>query len=87
MSVNLMTDMSNKKSTYIVSICILLSRVFGLVREILLAHVLGTSALSDALRASLRINFLQNLLGEGVLSASFIPVYVSLKDKKEKKVS
>jgi putative peptidoglycan lipid II flippase len=47
--------------------------------------VLGTSAVSDALRASLRIpNFLQNLLGEGVLSASFIPVYVSLKEKKEK---
>ncbi len=80
-----MPDMSKKKSTYIVSICILLSRIFGLIREILLAHVLGTSAVSDALRASLRIpNFLQNLLGEGVLSASFIPVYVSLKEKKEK---
>ncbi len=77
--------MSSKQSTYIVSLCILLSRVFGLLREILLAHVLGTSPASDALRASLRIpNFLQNLLGEGVLSASFIPVYLSLKSREER---
>lgn len=77
--------MSSKKSTYIVSFCILLSRIFGLLREILLAHVIGTSLFSDALRAALRIpNFLQNLLGEGVLSASFIPVYLSLDNKEER---
>ena len=34
---------------------------------------------ADAFRAALRIpNFLQNLFGEGVLSASFIPVYARL---------
>src|SRR6185295_1718857 len=40
---------------------------------------LGLSAAAAAFRAALRIpNLLQNLLGEGVLSASFIPVYSRL---------
>ena len=55
---------------------IFLSRISGFVRQSVLAHYFGTSAVADALTAGLRIpNILQNLLGEGVLSASFIPVY------------
>ncbi len=55
---------------------IFLSRIAGLLRERVLAHYLGLEIAADAFRAALRIpNFLQNLLGEGVLSASFIPVY------------
>ena len=55
------------------------SRVAGLIRERALAHFLGTLPAADAFRAALRIpNFLQNLFGEGVLSASFIPVYSRL---------
>jgi putative peptidoglycan lipid II flippase len=58
---------------------ILLSRIFGLVRGRLLAHYLGVGAVNDALQAAIRIpNVLQNLFGEGVLSASFIPVYARL---------
>ena len=58
---------------------ILLSRIAGLVRERALAHFLGVLPEADAFRAALRIpNFLQNLFGEGVLSASFIPVYSRL---------
>src|SRR5262245_46714926 len=58
---------------------IFLSRIAGLVRERVLAHYLGLSVAADAFRAALRIpNLLQNLLGEGVLSASFIPVYARL---------
>jgi putative peptidoglycan lipid II flippase len=58
---------------------IFLSRIAGLVRERVLAHYLGLSVAADAFRAALRIpNLLQNLLGEGVLSASFIPVYTRL---------
>jgi putative peptidoglycan lipid II flippase len=61
---------------------ILLSRLAGLVRQRVLGHYLGTSAAADAYTAALRIpNFLQNLLGEGVLSASFIPVYAALRSK------
>jgi len=55
---------------------IFLSRIAGLVRERVIAHFLGNSFAADALRGALRIpNILQNLFGEGVLSASFIPVY------------
>ncbi|MBA4071746.1 MAG: murein biosynthesis integral membrane protein MurJ [Gemmatimonas sp.] len=58
---------------------ILLSRLFGLVRNRLLGHFLGTSDAGDAFNAALRIpNVLQNLFGEGVLSASFIPTYSRL---------
>src|ERR1700747_1507192 len=66
---------------------ILLSRILGLVRGRALAHYLGISDAADAFNAALRIpNFLQNLFGEGVLSASFIPVYARLlraKDEEE----
>jgi putative peptidoglycan lipid II flippase len=59
---------------------ILLSRIAGLVRETVFAHYLGLSTAADAFRAALRIpNLLQNLFGEGVLSASFIPVYARLR--------
>jgi len=58
---------------------ILLSRVAGLIRERVFAHYLGNSAAAGAFKAGLKIpNFLQNLFGEGVLSASFIPVYARL---------
>lgn len=58
---------------------ILLSRIAGLVRTSVFAHYLGASAAADAFNVALKMpNFLQNLLGEGVLSASFIPVYSRL---------
>ncbi|HJR50946.1 MAG TPA: murein biosynthesis integral membrane protein MurJ [Gemmatimonadales bacterium] len=59
---------------------ILLSRIIGLVRNRVFAHYFGTSAAADAFNAAFRIpNFLQNLFGEGVLSASLIPVYAGLR--------
>lgn len=59
---------------------ILLSRIFGLLRQRALSHYLGLSAQADAFTQAFRIpNILQNLLGEGVLSASFIPVYARLR--------
>ena len=58
---------------------IFLSRIAGLIRDRVFAHYFGNSAAADAFRAALRIpNFLQTLFGEGVLSASFIPVYAGL---------
>jgi putative peptidoglycan lipid II flippase len=62
---------------------ILLSRLVGLVRDRVFAHYFGTSDAAGAFRAAFRIpNFLQNLFGEGVLSASFIPVYARLNAEK-----
>jgi putative peptidoglycan lipid II flippase len=58
---------------------ILLSKLVGLVRDRVFAHYFGNSDAADAFRAAFRIpNILQNLFGEGVLSASFIPVYAKL---------
>jgi len=66
-------------SSYLVAAGILLSRVAGLIRERIFATFFGTSLYADVFRAGLRMpNVLQNLLGEGTLSASFIPVYSEL---------
>ena len=52
------------------------SRVIGLVRDRAVAFFFGSGAFADVYRLALRApNFLQNLLGEGTLSASFIPIY------------
>lgn len=73
------------KSAFLVASAIFVSRIFGLVRERVLAHYFGLSGVADAFRAAMRIpNTLQNLLGEGVLSASFIPVYAKLTAQGEK---
>jgi putative peptidoglycan lipid II flippase len=74
-----LTNRSSGRPAMLVATGIMFSRVAGLVRERALAHFLGTLPAADAFRAALRIpNFLQNLFGEGVLSASFIPVYSRL---------
>jgi putative peptidoglycan lipid II flippase len=59
---------------------ILLSRLTGLVRQQFFAHYFGLrNDAADAFTAAFRIpNFLQNLFGEGALSASFVPVYAAL---------
>src|SRR5262249_36198062 len=58
---------------------IFLSKIAGLIRDRVFGYCLGLSAAAGAFRGALRIpNLLQNLLGEGVLSASFIPVYARL---------
>src|ERR1700734_1787018 len=73
------TDHSSGRPAVLVASGIMFSRLAGLIRERVLAHYLGTLPAADAFRAALRIpNFLQNLFGEGVLSASFIPVYSRL---------
>lgn len=71
--------MKKSQSALAVASGILLSRIMGLVRERVFAYYLGNSVAAGAFRAALRIpNLLQNLFGEGVLSASFIPVYAKL---------
>jgi putative peptidoglycan lipid II flippase len=74
------TSRASRSHATLVAAGILLSRLFGLVRQRALAHYLGLGDGSDAFNAAFRIpNLLQNLLGEGVLSASFIPVYARLR--------
>ncbi len=71
---------ASRSSAVAVSAGILFSRLIGLVRDRVFAHYFGNSDAADAFRSAFRIpNFLQNLFGEGVLSASFIPVYARLR--------
>jgi putative peptidoglycan lipid II flippase len=72
-------ERSSGKSAFLVGAGILISRIVGLVRQRVFAHYFGTSAAGDAFSAAFRIpNLLQNIFGEGALSASFIPVYAKL---------
>ncbi len=67
------------RHAFMVGAGILISRIIGLVRQRVFAYYFGTSAAGDAFSAAFRIpNFLQNVFGEGALSASFIPVYARL---------
>jgi putative peptidoglycan lipid II flippase len=68
------------RSAALVALGIFCSRLTGLVRQRVFAHYFGLqSDAADAFMAAFRIpNFLQNLFGEGALSASFIPVYSAL---------
>ena len=55
---------------------ILASRVVGFLRDRAIAHYFGVGAHADVFRYALKgPNLLQNLLGEGTISASFIPIY------------
>jgi putative peptidoglycan lipid II flippase len=77
---------SSRQFAFLVATGIFLSRVAGLIRDRVFAHYFGNSDAADVFKAAFRIpNFLQNLFGEGVLSASFIPVYARLlaQDDKE----
>jgi putative peptidoglycan lipid II flippase len=77
------------RHAFMVGAGILISRIVGLIRQRVFAYYFGTSAAGDAFSAAFRIpNFLQNVFGEGALSASFIPVYAKLLaqgDEKEAK--
>jgi putative peptidoglycan lipid II flippase len=76
---------SSRRFAFLVASGIFLSRVAGLIRDRVFAHYFGNSDAADVFKAAFRIpNFLQNLFGEGVLSASFIPVYASLLARNDK---
>jgi putative peptidoglycan lipid II flippase len=76
----------SRRFAFLVAAGIFLSRIAGLIRDRVFAHYFGNSDAADAFRAAFRIpNFLQNLFGEGVLSASFIPVYANLLAREDDK--
>src|SRR6266542_40588 len=81
-----MTTADGRRAGFVVGAGILLSRIAGLVRQKIFAYYFSTSLAADAFNAAFRIpTLLQNLFGEGVLSASFIPAYAGLlaHDRKE----
>ncbi len=57
-----------------------ISRIFGFIRDMLIARVLGAGRLSDVFLAAFKLpNLFRDLLGEGALSAIFIPMYTDSK--------
>src|SRR2546430_14054681 len=67
------------RGAFLVGAGILLSRIVGVIRQRVFAYFLGNSDAMDAFNAAFRIpTFLQNVFGEGALSASFTPVYARL---------
>lgn len=79
----LVRAVNGDRAAVFVAAGILLSRVSGLIREIVLSAVLGASTVAaEAFAFALGVpKILQNLLGEGALSASFIPVYSQVVDE------
>src|SRR5215813_2143394 len=75
------------RSAIFVAAGILTSRLAGFVRLRAFAYYFGLeSEAADAFNAGFRIpNFLQNLFGEGALSASFIPVYAALLAREDRR--
>jgi putative peptidoglycan lipid II flippase len=75
------------RSALLVAVGILCSRLIGVVRLRVIAYHFGlTTDAADAWNAGFRIpNFLQNLFGEGALSASFIPVYAAMLARGERR--
>ncbi len=71
------------KSAGIVSIAVMFSRVFGLVREMIFAFYFGAGFLFDAFIVGFRIpNLLRDLFAEGALSAAFVKVFTDYQVKK-----
>ena len=57
-----------------------ISRIFGFIRDMLIARILGAGRLSDIFLAAFKLpNLFRDLLGEGALSAIFIPMYADSK--------
>ncbi len=64
------------------SSAVMISRVLGLVRDIIFTAFFGVSYLADAFNYAYRIpNFLRLLFGEGALAAAFIPLYGEVEEK------
>jgi putative peptidoglycan lipid II flippase len=72
------------KSAGLISLATMLSRVLGLVREQLIAHLFSRTA-TDAFYVAFRIpNLLRDLFAEGALSSAFVPTFTDYLHKKSR---
>ena len=84
----LKSEASNvNRAAGVVGFFTLLSRILGLVRDMVLAFFFGTGMAADAFFVAFRIpNLLRRLFAEGTLTIAFIPVfteYLTTKSKEE----
>ena len=83
-----MSSESGGRSAMVVGAGIFISRIVGLLRNLLFARYFGAGVASDAYTAAFKIpNAVRNLLGEGTLSAAFVPVYSRLLVRGDEKAS
>src|SRR6478752_4456511 len=75
--------MNLNKTLATVSGMTMVSRVTGLLRELLIARAFGASAYTDAFFVAFRIpNLLRRLFAEGAFSQAFVPILAEYKNKK-----
>lgn len=87
MSLNLTRKSIVKKTAQFGGVTFL-SRILGIIREMLFARILGIGAVSDAFLTALKIpSFFRRIFAEGSLSAAFVPVFVRRIRKKEFKLA
>ena len=69
---------------YVISLCILISRITGLFRELFIAYIFGVGANSDAVNTAFKLpNLFRRIFGEGALSSVFIPEYTKKRIESE----
>jgi putative peptidoglycan lipid II flippase len=62
---------------------VVLSRILGFARDILIARVLGAEVIADAFFVAFRFpNMFRNLFAEGAFNASFVPVFSAVLEKR-----
>lgn len=72
-------------STLTVGGMTLVSRIFGLLRDITLATIFGASGGTDAFLVAFKIpNFMRRLFGEGAFSQAFVPVFSEYREKRSR---
>ncbi len=78
------TGLSLFRTTSLVSVMTLLSRILGLVRDVVLARFFGASLVMDAFLVAFRIpNMLRRFFAEGAFSQGFIPVMARYREQHE----
>lgn len=73
------------RSTLVVGVCTLVSRVLGFVRDLVIAHGFGASTGADAFFVAFRIpNLLRRMFAEGAFSQGFVPVLSEYRETRER---
>ena len=70
------------RSSALVGAMTMLSRVLGLIRDVVMARVIGADALADAFFVAFKIpNFLRRLFAEGAFAQAFVPVLAEYRER------
>ena len=82
MSEGLSDDPKLVRSSAVVGGATMLSRVMGLLRDVVLANLIGANGNADAFFVAFKIpNFLRRLFAEGAFAQAFVPVLTDTREK------